>query len=33
MYGAGGKWMVSSITDGHIKKLRKSGYLASDIVH
>ena len=31
MSGAGGKWMVSSVTEGHIKKLRKAGYLASDI--
>mgnify|MGYP005812878269 FL=1 len=25
--------MVSSVTEGHIKKLRKAGYLASDIAH
>ena len=25
--------MVSSITEGHIKKLRKAGYLSDDIVH
>ena len=25
--------MVSSVTEGHIKKLRKSGYLSNDIVH
>ena len=25
--------MVSSVTEGHIKKLRKAGYLASDISH
>ena len=25
--------MVSSVTEGHIKKLRKARYLASDIVH
>ena len=25
--------MVSSFTEGHIKKLRKAGYLASDIAH
>ena len=31
--GAGGKWMVSSITEGHIKKLREAGYLAADIAH
>ena len=24
MSGAGGKWMVSSVTEGHIKKLRKA---------
>ena len=33
MSGAGGKWMVSSITEGHIKKLREAGYLAADIAH
>ena len=33
MSGAGGKWMVSSITEGHNKKLRKAGYLSSDIAH
>ena len=33
MSGAGGKWMVSSITEGHIKKLRKTGYLSNDIAH
>ena len=33
MSGAGGKWMVSSITEGKIKKLRKSGYLYKDIAH
>ena len=25
--------MVSSVTEGHIKKLRKAGYLASEIAH
>ena len=25
--------MVSSVTEGHIKKLRKAGYLAGDIAH
>ena len=33
MSGAGGKWMVSSITEGHIKKLRKAGYLSNDITY
>ena len=33
MSGAGGKWMASSVTEGHIKKLRNAGYLSSDIVH
>ena len=33
MAEAGGKWMASSITEGHIKKLRKAGYLHSDIAH
>ena len=33
MSGAGGKWMASSVTDGHIKKLRSAGYLSSDIAH
>ena len=33
MFGAGGKWVASSIMEGHIKKLRKAGYLASDIAH
>ena len=31
MSGAGGKWMVSSVMEGHIKKLRKAGYLSNDI--
>ena len=30
MSGAGGKWMVSSITEGDIKKLRRVGYLPDD---
>ena len=25
--------MVSSVTEGHIKKLRKAGYLSNDIVY
>ena len=33
MSGAGGKWMVSSVTEGDIKKLRKAGYLTKDITH
>ena len=33
MSGAGGKWMASSVTEGHIQKLRSAGYLSSDIVH
>ena len=35
MYGSGaqGKWMVSSVTEGHIKKLRRAGYLPDDIAH
>src|SRR3954469_15104271 len=33
MSGAGGKWMVSSVTEGHVKKLRKAGYLSKDIAH
>ena len=33
MSGAGGKWMASSVTEEHIKKLRSAGYLSSDIVH
>ena len=31
--GAQGKWMASSVTEGHIQKLRSAGYLSSDIVH
>ena len=33
MSGAGGKWMASSITEGHIQKLRSAGYLSSNIAH
>ena len=33
MSGAEGKWMVSSVTEGHIKKLRKAGYLSNDIAY
>ena len=33
MSGAGGKWMVSSVTEGDIKKLRRAGYLPDDIAH
>ena len=33
MSGAGGKWMVSSVTEGKVKKLRKAGYLSKDIAH
>ena len=33
MSGAGGRWMASSVTEGHIKKLRKAGYLSNDIAH
>ena len=33
MSGAGGKWMVSSVTEGHVKRLRKAGYLSKDIAH
>ena len=33
MSRAGGKWMVSSVTEGHVKKLRKAGYLSKDIAH
>ena len=31
MSEAGGKWMASSVMEGHIKKLRKAGYLHNDI--
>ena len=33
MSGAGGKWMVSSVMEGHIKNLRKAGYLSNDIAY
>ena len=33
MSGAGGKWMVSSVTEGDVKKLRRAGYLHDDIAH
>ena len=33
MYGAGGRWTASSVTEGQIKKLRKAGYLSDDIAH
>ena len=33
MSGAGGKWMVSSVTEENITKLREAGYLAADIAH
>ena len=33
MSGAGGKWMASSFTEGHITKLREAGYLSGDIAH
>src|SRR3954466_1973434 len=33
MSGAGGKWMVSSVTEAQVKKLRKAGYLSKDIPH
>ena len=33
MSGAGGKWMVSSITEEDITKLREAGYLVVDIAH
>src|SRR3954465_2369588 len=33
MSGAGGKWMVSSVTEEQITKLRKAGYLSNDIAH
>ena len=31
MSGAGGKWMASTVTEGHIEKLRGAVYLSSDI--
>ena len=33
MSGAGGKWMISSVMEGDIKKLRRAGYLPDDITH
>ena len=33
MSGAGGKWMVSSVMEGDIKKVHGAGYLAAGIVH
>ena len=33
MSGAGGKWMASSVPEGHIQNLRSPGYLPSDIAH
>ena len=33
MFGAGGKWMASSVTEGHIKKLRGARYLSANIAH
>ena len=33
MFGAGGKWLASSVTEGHIKKLRGAGYLPANIAH
>ena len=33
MSGAGGKWMVSSVMEGDVKKLRSAGYLPDDIAH
>src|SRR3954463_13857779 len=33
MSGVGGKWMVSSVTEVQLKKLRKAGYLSKDIPH
>ena len=33
MSGVGGKWMVSSVTEGDDKKLRRAGYLPDDIAH
>src|SRR4051812_15325839 len=33
MSGAGGKWMVSSVKEGHVKKLRRARYLTKDITH
>ena len=33
MFGAGGKWVVSSVMEENITKLRGAGYLAADITH
>ena len=33
MSGAAGKWMVSSVMEENIKKLREARYLAADIAH
>src|SRR4051812_28047215 len=33
MSGAGGKWMVSSVTEAQVKRLMKAGYLSKDIPH
>ena len=33
MSGAGGKWIVSTVTEDKINKLRKAGYLSKDIAH
>ena len=33
MSGAGGKWMVSFVTEEDITKLQEAGYLAADITH
>ena len=33
MSGAGGKWIVSSIMEEDITKLREDGYLAKEIAH
>src|SRR4051812_37241347 len=33
MSGVGGRWMASPVTEGHVKKLRKAGYLSKDIAH
>ena len=33
MSRAGGKWLASSVTEEHIKKLHGAGYLSSDIAH
>ena len=33
MSGVGGKWMVSSVTEGDIKKLHGAGYLTANIAY